>query len=95
MNNGTSQIQVVASGVEQLCQELGCVPRGTLPDGEANVPGLLSNLRQLLVETQSRDQRAAVLQASVNSLAVTLDHDLRKHADSREAFSKQRHSSVR
>ncbi|KAF7361932.1 hypothetical protein MVEN_00538200 [Mycena venus] len=68
VSGGTAQIQVVAAGVDKLCQQLGCSgERGT---------SILAEIRQLLIASQAKDQTAA-LQASINNLAALMNSDSR------------------
>jgi len=71
VNNGTSQIQGLAAGIEQLCSSLGCNPQapGTSPD---DAPNLLDDIRQLVTGMQARDQNFSALQAAVRSLLEVL-----------------------
>lgn len=80
VSNGTSQIQAVVTGVEQLCKELGSGPEAPgAPPFDGNP--LLREIRQLLLESRGRDQTASALQASMNNLIALFD------ADSRQGFS--------
>ncbi|KAF8813861.1 hypothetical protein BYT27DRAFT_7180635 [Phlegmacium glaucopus] len=75
VNNGTSQIQGLATNIDQLCKELGCntqqqsgVPR---PPGDGP-PTLLTDIRQLVLGMQVRDQNFASLQTAVHGLLDVL-----------------------
>ena len=64
VQHGTSQIDGVAAGVQQLCNELGPVPelQDGADTGEAPSGSLLTDIRRLLVQNNEReqsDQRAA------------------------------------
>lgn len=67
MNNGTSHIHELVASVDQLSQDLGCGSQ----QGASN----LSDLRQLVLSMQTRDQNTVALQASVDSLTVKLNGD--------------------
>lgn len=80
MNNGTSQIQGLATNIDQLCKELGCntqhqqqsgVPRPP-EDGSSGPPTLLTDIRQLVLGMQARDQNFASLQTAVHGLLDVL-----------------------
>ena len=91
VNSETSRIQVVASGVQQLCEELGCSNEHTQPGVYSDVgrkTGLLVDIRQLLVENKNRDQHIEVLQAAVNGLVDGVHEDVRQNAEARNAMSK-------
>ena len=74
MNNGTSQIQGLSSNIDQLCKELGCNTQqqlGTEQDGGG--PRTLStDIHQLLLGMQARDQNFASLQTAVHGLLDVL-----------------------
>lgn len=78
MNNGTSQIQGLATNVEQLCMDLGCTaqPPGALQPPDA--PNLLNDIRQLACGMQMRDQNLAELHASVNGLLEVISAETRQ-----------------
>ena len=67
MNNGTSHIHEIVASVDQLSKDLGCGSQ----QGASN----LSDLRQLVLAMQTRDQNIVALQASVDSLTVKLNGD--------------------
>ena len=74
MNNGTSQIQGLATNVGQLCKELGCNTQqqpGPPKDGVGS-PTLLTDIRQLVLGMQARDQNFASLQSAVHGLLEVL-----------------------
>lgn len=91
MNGGSSQIQVVASGVQRLCQELGCDPSANehrnIGHGSDAPNGLIANVRQLLEESKEREEQTMALQASVNGLLAIVREDARQSAKSREKMS--------
>jgi hypothetical protein len=74
VNNGTSQIQGLSSNIDQLCKELGCniqQQSGTEEDGGG--PRTLStDIHQLLLGMQARDQNFASLQTAVHGLLDVL-----------------------
>ncbi|KAJ7647374.1 hypothetical protein FB45DRAFT_197586 [Roridomyces roridus] len=70
VSGGTAQIQVVAAGVEKLCQELGCSDDGR----NSNI---LAALRQFISEAQAREHSSTALQHSVNNLAALLGSETR------------------
>jgi len=78
VNNGTSQIQGLATNVEQLCMDLGCTaqPPGALRPPDA--PNLLNDIRQLAHGMQMRDQNLAELHASVNGLLEVISAETRQ-----------------
>ncbi|KAG5639126.1 hypothetical protein H0H81_006715 [Sphagnurus paluster] len=59
VNNGTSQIQNLTSGIEQLCQNLGS--------------NMVADVHQLTLATAVREQSAANLQASMDGLFAMLN----------------------
>lgn len=90
VNHGTSQIEGVAVGVQQLCQTLGPVSElQDIPqDGEAPPGNLLSDIRRLLVQHQERDEHTATLHTSVNGLVAAVQEDMRRNAEARNQISK-------
>ena len=75
VNDGTSQIQGLSMGIEQLCRALGCDSRqpGIRSAGlEGSSSNLLSDIRQLVTGMQARDRNFAALQAAVHSLLEVL-----------------------
>ncbi|KAF7376108.1 hypothetical protein MSAN_00025600 [Mycena sanguinolenta] len=64
VSGGTAQIQVVAAGVEKLCQQLGC-------SGEKG-HNVLAEIRQLIVDSQAINDQTALLQASIDNLATLI-----------------------
>ncbi|KAI0821687.1 hypothetical protein BC628DRAFT_1422497 [Trametes gibbosa] len=90
VKHGTSQIESVAVGVQQLCQELGPLQelQDAQADGEAAPKGnLLSDIRRLLVEHQEREENAATLHSSVNGLVFTVQEDMRRNAEARNMLT--------
>lgn len=87
VNHGTSQIDNVAAGVQQLCTELG--PRQAVDqDGQpVQQASLLSDIRQLLVENKDREDNVAALHGSVNVLMAAVQDDLRQGAEIRNGLS--------
>jgi hypothetical protein len=91
VNGRTSQIQVVAAGVQQLCEELGCNERKQAPGVYSDVgrnTGLLAEIRQLLGENKNRDQNIEGLQVAVNGLVDVVHEDVRQNTEARNAASK-------
>ena len=80
MNNGTSQIQSLATNIDQLCKELGCNTQqrqlcAPCPPENGRVggpPTLLTDIRQLVSGMQARDQNFASLQTAVHGLLDVL-----------------------
>ena len=73
MNNGTSQILGLTSNIDQLCKELGCNTHqqsGIEEDGGG--PTLSTDIHQLLLGMQARDQNFASLQTAVHGLLDVL-----------------------
>ncbi|KAH9951555.1 hypothetical protein B0H21DRAFT_880399 [Amylocystis lapponica] len=88
VNHGTSHMENVAAGVQQLCKGLGPLeiqPPGE--DGEAQPGGLLGEVRRLLAETKSRDDNSVALHTSVNGLLGAVQEDLRRNADTRNVLT--------
>ncbi|GJE97769.1 hypothetical protein PsYK624_139900 [Phanerochaete sordida] len=86
VKHGTSQIEGVAAGVQNLCRELGTAD-GLSEDGQPLPPtgGLLSDIRQLLAETSVNSDRVAALQSSVEGLMAAV-HDSAQAAEARNQF---------
>jgi len=63
VNNGTSHIQNLSTGIDQLCRDLGSVEGGST---------VLADIRQLALGTAARDHGSAALQASVDGLFAML-----------------------
>jgi hypothetical protein len=74
VNNGTSHIHDLVTGVDKLSQELICSPQ-RLNDYQAinAASNLLTDVRQLILTIQTRDQGIMALQASVDGLSMKLD----------------------
>ncbi|KAK7057231.1 hypothetical protein R3P38DRAFT_2496653 [Favolaschia claudopus] len=66
VRGGTAQISVVAAGVEQISQRLGC--------SSDSVPSLVAEIRQLAPDGQPRDQIATLL-ASINNLTASMNSE--------------------
>lgn len=83
VNNGASQMQKVASGVQRLHEILGCTSEGAQSLEVSSVGhknGLVSDIRQLLAENKDRDQRCEILQNAVNHLSDIVEEDIRQNA---------------
>ncbi|EEB89709.1 hypothetical protein MPER_12162, partial [Moniliophthora perniciosa FA553] len=65
VNNGTSHIQGMSNNLNQLCDTLGS---GDNPD-----KNMLADVQQLVRETHVREQHAATLQETVNSISMHLN----------------------
>ncbi|KAL0577024.1 hypothetical protein V5O48_004958 [Marasmius crinis-equi] len=80
VNNGTSHIQGMSSSLKQLCDTLGFSSAHGIDQNR----NLLSDLHKLVQETHAREQHAATLQETVNSIAIHLNssvgHILSPHA---------------
>ncbi|PCH43387.1 hypothetical protein WOLCODRAFT_164398 [Wolfiporia cocos MD-104 SS10] len=93
VNHGTSQIETVVTGVQQLCKDLGPVmelqdAENGDGDGEPQPAGsLLSDIRRLLVENKGRDEQVTRLHASVNGLIAAVQEDLRRNAEARNMLT--------
>ncbi|PCH39179.1 hypothetical protein WOLCODRAFT_167840 [Wolfiporia cocos MD-104 SS10] len=93
VNYGTSQIETVVIGVQQLCKDLGPVmelqdAENGDGDGEPQPAGsLLSDIRRLLVENKGRDEQVTSLHASVNGLIAAVQEDLRRNAEARNMLT--------
>lgn len=73
MNNGTSQIQGLSSNVDQLCKELGCnIQQQSGAENGGGPPTLSTDIHQLVLGMQARDQNFASLQTAVHSLLDVL-----------------------
>ncbi|KAL7281445.1 hypothetical protein ACG7TL_004758 [Trametes sanguinea] len=86
VKHGTSQIEGVAAGVQQLCKELG--PVEDVSSGEEGKPSgnLLSEIRRFLAQHSEREQSAANLSASVNGLVAAVQEDLQRNAEARNVL---------
>ncbi|KAI0665931.1 hypothetical protein C8Q78DRAFT_1198711 [Trametes maxima] len=90
VNHGTSQIEGVAAGVQQLRKELGPVPelQDTPEEGDAPPAGsLLSDIRRFLVQHKEREENTTVLHNSVNGLMAAVQEDLRRNAEARNLLT--------
>ncbi|KAI0744222.1 hypothetical protein C8Q80DRAFT_1258267 [Daedaleopsis nitida] len=94
VKHGTSQIEGVAAGVQQLCRELGSATEqqddqeGPRLDGD--VPpqsNLISDLRKLLTEHSQREQSTAELHATLNGVAVAIHENLQRNAETRNSLT--------
>ncbi|KAI0766515.1 hypothetical protein BC629DRAFT_1596351 [Irpex lacteus] len=87
VNHGTSQIESVAGGVQQLCNDLG--PSDVI--GEDGQPvqhaGLLADIRQLLAENKGRDENMTALHGSVGGLMAAVQENLQQGAELRSMFN--------
>ena len=78
MNNGTSQIQGLATNIDLVCKEFGCNSQqqqsgAPCPPADNNSPPtLLTDIRQLVLGMQARDQNFASLQTAVHALLDVL-----------------------
>jgi hypothetical protein len=75
VNNGTSQIQGLSSNIDRLCKELGCniqQQSGTLAEDGGGPPTLSTDIHQLVLGMQARDQNFASLQTAVHGLLDVL-----------------------
>ncbi|KAH7927160.1 hypothetical protein BV22DRAFT_1007527, partial [Leucogyrophana mollusca] len=78
VNNGTAQIQSVATGVEHLCKQLGC---GGTSDEQGD--GVLGEIRQQLSVWKTHQQNADHLQVSVENLIQAVQGHLTNGAEER------------
>ncbi|KAL0068750.1 hypothetical protein AAF712_004079 [Marasmius tenuissimus] len=69
VNNGTSHIQGMSSALKQLCDALGFDAASSKDQGRS----LISDVQKLVQETRLREQHAATLQETVNSIAIHLN----------------------
>ncbi|KZT10708.1 uncharacterized protein LAESUDRAFT_346053 [Laetiporus sulphureus 93-53] len=90
VNHGTSHIESVAAGIQQLCKDLGPIPE-LAESAEGEEPRssgtLLGDIRRLLIENQSREEQSTALHASVNGLIAAVQEDLRKNAEARNMLT--------
>ena len=88
MAHGTSQIETVAAGVQQLCKEFGPVQE-IGPDGQPVSQGgsLISDVRSLLLEHKERGDGSVMLQESVNGMMVAIQEELRRNAETQSTLS--------
>lgn len=77
MNNGTSHIHELVASVDKLSQDLGCNSQ-RLNDPANGASNLLTDVRQLILTMQARDQGIMALQTSVDGLCTKLDVDPNK-----------------
>ncbi|KAF8160742.1 hypothetical protein B0H34DRAFT_795616 [Crassisporium funariophilum] len=98
VNNGTSQIQGLAANVDELCKELGCnAQQPGLPvlPGKEGTPGLVNDIRQLVLGMQARDQNFAALQTAVHGLLEVLSASQMQKGQDTQAIAglidRQRH----
>ncbi|KAK1233643.1 hypothetical protein PQX77_003187 [Marasmius sp. AFHP31] len=75
VNNGTSHIQGMSSALKQLCDVLGFDAANSKDQGRS----LLSDVQTLVQETRLREQHAATLQETVNSIAIHLNSSVGHH----------------
>ncbi|KAI0630124.1 hypothetical protein C8Q77DRAFT_1136552 [Trametes polyzona] len=90
VKHGTSQIEGVAAGIQQLCQDLGPVPELQDAEGEGEAPpggSLLSDIRRLLVQHKEREEQAVTLHSSVNGLVAAVQEDMRRNAEARNLMT--------
>ncbi|EKM54558.1 uncharacterized protein PHACADRAFT_29763 [Phanerochaete carnosa HHB-10118-sp] len=89
VKHGTSQIEAVAAGVQNLCKELGPIEavgedgRLVLQDGCNG--SLLSDVRQLLAENKGSDDEVAALRTSIDGLVAAV-HESAHAAEARNQF---------
>ncbi|KAI9067413.1 hypothetical protein FKP32DRAFT_1664365 [Trametes sanguinea] len=89
VKHGTSQIEGVAAGVQQLCKELGPIEElQDVSEGDERKPSgnLLSDIRKFLAQHQEREDCTANLNASVNGLVAAVQEDLQRNAEARNVF---------
>ena len=81
MTHGTSQIETVAAGVQQLCAALGPVAQEVGPDGQPGVQegGVLADVHRMLLENKEREDGTAMLHDSVNGLMAAVQEELRRN----------------
>ncbi|KAI0690521.1 hypothetical protein BC835DRAFT_1364126 [Cytidiella melzeri] len=87
VNHGTSQIEAVASGVEQLCADLGPMQSTTEDGRPIQHNPILSDIRQLLVENKGRDENMLALHGSVNGLMAAVQENLQQGVELRNTFN--------
>ena len=68
VSNGTSHIQGMSGNLKQLCDALGA--------GEPSEKGIISDFRQVVQEAQLREQHAATLQETINSISTHLNSSI-------------------
>lgn len=77
VNNGTSHIHELVASVDKLSQDFGCNSQ-RLNDPANGASNLLTDVRQLILTMQARDQGIMALQTSVDGLCTKLDVDPNK-----------------
>ncbi|KAI8993883.1 hypothetical protein BD414DRAFT_534966 [Trametes punicea] len=89
VKHGTSQIEGVAAGVQQLCRDLGPLEDRSDTEGDdAQRPrNVLSDMRLFLEQHKEREENTATLQASVNGLIAAVQEDLRRNAEARNMLT--------
>ncbi|KAF7980746.1 hypothetical protein HWV62_36773 [Athelia sp. TMB] len=83
VDGNNSQMQIVASGVEQLREGLGCAQSGLHPNQPPS--GLMGDIKRLLVDSKNRDKDIETLQVAVNSLTNVVENDVRHNAEARNS----------
>ncbi|KAG7098844.1 hypothetical protein E1B28_000747 [Marasmius oreades] len=68
VNNGTSHIHGMSASLKRLCDGLGLYA-----DGSDQGKNLIASVHQLVQDTRVREQHAATLQETVNSIAIHLN----------------------
>ncbi|THH02060.1 hypothetical protein EW026_g703 [Hermanssonia centrifuga] len=95
VNHGTSQIETVVAGVQQLCKELGPIQGLQDAVGEDGKPvaheggSLLSDIRQLLVENKGHDESTSMLHTSVQGLMTAVQENMRTSTESQQGFTSE------
>ena len=71
VNNGTSQIQMVVSGVDQLCREVTpqCSEQNATPAGKTG--GLRSDVKELTSAVKDNNEKSLALQAMLTEAIET------------------------
>ncbi|KAI0655891.1 hypothetical protein C8Q70DRAFT_402359 [Cubamyces menziesii] len=90
VKHGTSQIEGMAAGVQQLCKDLGPIPelQDATEGGDNTSSGsLLSDIRRFLAQSTEREDSTAVLHTSVNGLVAAVQEDLRRNAEARNLLT--------
>ncbi|TFY54283.1 hypothetical protein EVG20_g9765, partial [Dentipellis fragilis] len=97
VSSGTAQIQDVATGVKQLCRELGTGDDTTVmmdvgtggegSDGGGPPKTIMGDLRRFLVDSEARGRDTAKLQTTVDGLIAAMNEDMRKNAEMRNAYT--------
>ncbi|KAH7888733.1 hypothetical protein F5I97DRAFT_743616 [Phlebopus sp. FC_14] len=81
VNNGTVQIQAIAAGVEQLCEQFGVDEDVEGKDHQGDRQKILPTIRQLLSFVQKKAQDEEQLQVSVAQLTSAVHEHLKIGAD--------------